>query len=129
MAAHRGCDGIVKVGATPTTVAEVREWELNITGEVIDTSVMGSCSPRKLVGSTDWNGSLTCFWDPADQASLVVGSSIEIELYPIGDDTGNTYYTGTAIITEENPSGGYEGAVQTTITFEGSSTLSKTTVS
>lgn len=131
MAVTRGCYGVIKVGATPSTVAEVRNWSLSETSEILDASSIGSCTKSKSVGAVEWSGELQCWWDPTDttgQEAMDVGTSIAVELYPGGASTGDTYYSGTAIISGIDRTGGVDGIVESNFSFVGSGSLSQSTV-
>jgi hypothetical protein len=131
MAVTRGCFGKVKVGATPSLVAEVRNWTLDQSAEVLDSSSIGDCTKSYTVGAVSWNGNLSCFWDATDttgQEALDVGTEIDVELYPEGDTTGDVYYSGTAIVSQISRSGGVDGIVEAAFTFQGQGALTQSTV-
>jgi hypothetical protein len=99
MATHHGKDGTVKVGAN--TVAEIMSWSLDESADTVEDTAMGDSAKSYIVGTTDASGSMECHWDETDttgQGALTVGSSVTINLYPEGADTGDTYATGTALI-------------------------------
>lgn len=135
MANHLGKEGIVKVGGTPTTVAEVREWQLETTGETVDSTSINTAQGNggwrthaaTLLG---WEGSLTCFWDETDtngQQTIDAGATIALKLYPEGSATGATYFSGNAIVTNVTRKGVLDGMVEASFTFKGTGALTEAT--
>lgn len=119
MANYRGCEGIVKVGTD--IVAEVKDWSLSETTEVIDVSTLGSCAKKKRSGMTDATGNLTANWDDTDttgQGVLINGATVTLNLYPAGDTTGREFASFDALITAINNSGGVDSVVEKSIDFE-----------
>ena len=51
-----------------------------------------------------------------------------LNLYPEGGDSGDTYYTGAAIVTQFNVSAAFDGIIEGSIAFEGNGVLSTLTV-
>ena len=100
MATHKGSSGLVKNGSN--TVAEVRTWTLN----------------TNAAGLTSADASVDVFWDETDtngQVALAPGSSVTLVLYPEGADSGDTYYTGTALVTSKSITGSFDGMVEASI--------------
>jgi len=129
MANHRGADGVVKVGTS--AVAEVRSFEISEKADTIDDTVMGDTAKSFQVGLTEWEGTITCFWDETDttgQGALTVGASVTLNLYPEGDQVGDTYFTGTAVITEAGLSTSFDGMVERTFSVKGQGALTTATV-
>lgn len=136
MTTHTGKDGIVKVGGTPSTIAEVKEWSLDTTGETTDDSTMNTTQgnggwrthKHTLKG---WEGSLSCFWDETDtngQQTLDAGASVDLKLYPEGADSGDTYFSGSAIVTSVNRKASLDGMVEVSFNFKGTGALAESTV-
>ena len=100
MATHAGSEGTVKSGAN--AIAEVRSFSLEETADTIEDTTMGDASRTYLTGLKTFSGSVDVFWDETDtdgQVSFSVGSSVTLAVYPEGDTAGDTYYSGTAIVT------------------------------
>jgi predicted secreted protein len=79
-----------------------------------------------------WEGSLSCYWDETDtngQETLDAGSSIDIKVYPEGADTGDTYFSGTAIVTGISRKATLDGMVEATFSFKGTGALTQATAS
>lgn len=119
MAVHKGSEGYVKVGAN--TVAEVQNWSLTETAETIDTSSMGDTARSYVTGLTTASGSVAVRWDETDttgQGAMTVGSSVTLNLYPEGSDSGDTYASMSAIITEAGTSASFDGLVEASFSFQ-----------
>lgn len=130
MANHTGSEGLIKVGAN--TVAEVRSYTLNETADTIEDTTMGDTSRTYLSSLKSFNGSLDVYWDEADttgQGALTVGSSVTLNVYPEGASSGDTYYSGTAIVTGLTVTASFDGMVEASINVQGTGALTKTTVS
>jgi hypothetical protein len=118
MAVHKGSEGYVKVGAN--TVAEVRDWSLSESADTIETSSMGDAARTYTTGLTSASGSVSVHWDETDstgQGAMTVGSEVTLNLYPEGSDSGDTYATLSAIITEAGVSASFDGLVEATFSF------------
>ena len=131
MASHAGLEGTVIVG-TSGVVAEVREWEIQETGEVADSSSLDNTTGWRTHKATmkSWNGSLTCWWDETDtdgQGAMTIGASVTMKVYPEGNSTGDKYYTGTATITQINRKASFDGIVEASFSFTGNGALTEAT--
>lgn len=129
MATHIGRDGVVKVGSND--VAEVRSFSLNETADTVEDTTMGDTARTHLITLTSFDGSIDVFWDETDttgQVALGVGSSVTLALYPEGDAAGDTYYSGTALVTGVSRSSSFDGMVEASITVQGSGALTTSTV-
>jgi predicted secreted protein len=138
MASHAGKDGKITVkasGGSATNVASLRSWTLNTTSEVIDATVMnpaGVTYRTNVASFKAWEGSASLLWDDAadaGQALCVAGDTLELVVYPEGADTGDTTYTGNAIITAVNKTSSYDGLVEMEVTFSGTGALTTGTAS
>jgi hypothetical protein len=135
MALHMGKEGIVKVGTTPATVAEVREWQLDTSGDTAETTsintAQGNAGWRTFAATLNaWEGSLTCFWDETDltgQQTIDCGTTILLKLYPEGTTTGATYFAGSAIVTGVARKGALDGVVEAVFSFKGTGALTEST--
>ena len=126
MATHIGRDGILKVGAN--TVAELRSFSIEETGDTVEDTVMTDTARTFVPTLTSFTGSADVYWDETDttgQGALTVGSSVTIGFYPEGDAVGDTYYTGTAIVTGVSRSASFDGMVEASITLQGSGALTE----
>lgn len=129
MSNHQGNEGLLKVGSN--AVAEINSWNVSQSASVVDDTTINDVWQTNKPGVKSWNGSLTCFWDETDttgQGAMTVGSEVTLNLYPEGAATGDTYFTGSAIITSMDvsvPNGA--GMITSSISFTGNGALSTTT--
>ena len=129
MATHTGSEGTVKVGAN--TIAEIRSFSIDETGDTLEDTTMGDTARTYKSSLTSFSGSVDVFYDETDttgQGALTVGSEITINAYPEGDTAGDTYKTGSAIVTGVSLSSSFDGMVESSITFQGNGALTTTTV-
>jgi len=129
MATHAGSEGTVKSGAN--AIAEVRSFSLEESADTIEDTTMGDASRTYLTGLKTFSGSVDVFWDETDtdgQVSFSVGSSVTFAVYPEGDTAGDTYYSGTAIVTGRTITSSFDGMVEASFTLQGTGALTATTV-
>lgn len=129
MATHIGRDGIIKVGSN--AVAELRSFSIEETADTVEDTVMTDTARSFITTLTSFTGSADVYWDETDssgQGALTIGASVTIGFYPEGDDTGDTYYTGTALVTGVSRSSSFDGMVEASITLQGSGPLTPDTV-
>ena len=128
MATHKGSEGVVKVGSN--TVAEVRDWSITISADTVEDTSMGDSFRSYVAGLGSYTASVECFYDETDAAqnALDVGSSLTLELYPEGADAGDTYFTGTVIVTGKSVTSTFDGMVEVAFTATGTGGITETTV-
>jgi len=129
MANHKGSEGSVYVGAN--AIAELKEWSLSQSANTMDESELSDTGATKKPGQQSWSGSGGCFWDETDttgQGALTVAAEVTLNLYPEGNTSGDTYKTGSAIVTSIEESGAIDGMVEASFSFEGNGALTETTV-
>lgn len=129
MATHAGSEGTVKSGSN--AIAEVRSFSLEESADTIEDTSMGDTSRTYLTGLKTFSGSVDVFWDETDtngQVSFSVGSSVTFAVYPEGDTAGDTYYSGTAIVTGRTITSSFDGMVEASFTLQGTGALTATTV-
>ena len=129
MATHTGSEGTVKVGAN--TIAEIRSFSIDETGDTLEDTTMGDTARTYKSSLTSFSGSVDVFYDETDttgQGALTVGSEITINAYPEGDTAGDTYKTGSAIVTGVSLTSSFDGMVESSITFQGNGSLTTSTV-
>lgn len=130
MATHAGSEGKVFVAAAQ--IAEVKSWSMEVTSDTVDASIIGTQWRKNQATIKSWSGSLDAFWDESDttgQGALSVGSTVTLNLYPEGNSTGATYWSGQAIVTSISYSGSFDGIVEATFSFTGTGALATQTVS
>lgn len=129
MATHAGSEGTVKSGAN--AIAEIRSFSLEESADTIEDTTMGDASRTYLTGLKTFSGSVDVFWDETDtngQVSFAVGSSVTLAVYPEGDTSGDTFYSGTAIVTGRTITSSFDGMVEASFTLQGTGALTASTV-
>lgn len=129
MATHAGSEGTVKSGSN--AIAEIRSYSLEETADTLEDTTMGDSSRTYLPSLKTFSGSVDVFWDETDttgQGSFDVGASVTLAIYPEGDTSGDTYYSGSAIVTGKTITGSFDGMVEATFTLQGTGALTETTV-
>ena len=129
MATHVGTSGVVKVGTN--AVAEVVGFNLDETNDTVEDTTLTDTAKSYLVLRKDATGTIECHWDETDtngQEALDVGSSVTLNLYPEGADSGDAYYTGTAIVTGASVAVTMDGVISRTFNIQFSGGVSHTTV-
>lgn len=129
MATHTGSEGTVKVGAN--AVAEIRSYSIEETSDTVEDTSMGDTYRTHKTTLKSFSGSVDVFWDETDttgQGALSVGSEVTINFYPEGSDSGDTYYSGSAIVTSKSITGSFDGMVESSIAIQGTGALTSTTV-
>jgi hypothetical protein len=129
MATHTGSEGTLKVGSN--AVAEIRSFSINETGETIEDTSMGDTARTFKAGLKTFTASVEVFWDETDttgQGALDVGSEVTLNVYPEGDTSGDTYYSGTTVVTGKTVTGSFDGMVEASFELQGTGALTETTV-
>ena len=130
MANHTGSEGTVKVGAN--AIAEIRSYSISETADTIEDTTMGDAARTYKSSLKSFSGSVDVYWDETDtngQGALTVGSEVTLNFYPEGATTGDSYLTGSAIVTGKTVNGSFDGMVEASITVQGNGALSTSTVS
>ena len=128
MATHSGSEGTVKIGSD--ILAEVRSYTIESTGETIEDTTMGDSARTYKAGLTTFSASFEVYFDETDTAQNAVdaGASITFSVYPEGDTAGDTYYTGSGIVTGRSITASFDGMVEMSLSVQGSGALTETTV-
>lgn len=130
MTTHAGSEGKVFIGSDQ--VAEIKSWSLEVNSDTVDTSIIGTSWRKNQATIKSWSGSFEGFWDETDtdgQGALAVGGTVTLNMYPEGDDSGDTYWTGDAIITSISYNASFDGIVEASFSFTGTGALTTSTVS
>ena len=128
MATHTGSEGTVKVGSN--AVAEIRSYSVEQTGDTVEDTTMGDTWRTHKSTLKSWTASVDVYWDETDttgQGALAVGSEVTLNLYPEGASTGDSYFSGTGIVTGKTVTASFDGMVESTISVQGTGTLSNST--
>ena len=129
MATHVGTSGTVKIGSN--AVAEVTGFTLNETNDTVEDTSLTDTSKSYLALRKDATATIECHWDETDssgQESLDVGSSVTLNLYPEGSDSGDAYYTGTALVTGADVAVSMDGIISRTFNVQFTGGVTHTTV-
>lgn len=115
--AYAGTSGVAKfdVGGSATTIASVISFTLTNTGDVIETSAMGSTARTFVPGLTNATASMSLYFVDGDSAQAALQSApgaaaATVELYPSGETTGQKL-SGEMIVTSFEISAANDGAV------------------
>lgn len=127
MANHLGREGVVKLSST--TIGELRNYSLSQASDVVEDSVIGDTFRTRRPTLKTWSVSGDVYWDLADagQIACTIGSSVTVNLYPMGTTTA-TYYTGGGIVTKFDVTAAFDGMVDGSISIEGNGALTVATV-
>lgn len=141
MATLVGNNGVVKIdnaSGTPTAVANVRNFSVEITSDTIETTTMGVDVRTYKKGLSSWSGSADIYFDPANytggasviaslnptsQAVGLDAAVVTIELYL--SDTSNKF-AGECIVTGFTVNSSMDGLVEASISFQGTSSVTFT---
>ena len=129
MATHTGSAGIVKVGSN--TVAEVRSFTLDTSAEILEDTTLTDTSRTYAVGKKGATASVECWWDETDtngQLAIAEGTSVVLNLYPEGADSGDYYFSGTYLITGQSVSTPTDGIIESTFSATMTGALTRGTV-
>lgn len=129
MATHAGSEGTVKVGAN--AIAEIRSYSIEESADTLEDTTMGDSARTYKPSLTTYTGTIDVLWDETNttgQGALTIGAEVTLNLYPEGDASGDTYLTGSAIVTGRSISASYDGLVEMSITVQGNGALTATTV-
>ncbi len=129
MAVHTGSAGLVKVGGN--TVAEVTGFTLETTADVIETTALSNSAKSFVASRSTFTATIECAWDETDtngQVALNEGQSVSLHLHPEGADSGDYYYTGTAIVTGNSVSVTMDDLIRLSISVQGTGGITRTTI-
>jgi hypothetical protein len=128
MATHTGSEGTVKIGSA--TLGEIRSFNLNITTDVIEDTSMGDTFRSFKSGLSQFTADLEVFFDETDAAqnALDPAAQLTLELYPEGASSGDTYFTGTVIVTSKTVTSTVDGMVEASFTAQGTGGITETTL-
>lgn len=149
MSETKGVSGVVKIGpngGTKTAMLHVTAFSLDETSETIDVTAMTDTSRSIISSFRGFTGTVDGYWDQndtnlghdsdaagagGDSGTDVVGTApavkagdrIDFELYPAGLGANSAYYSGDAIVTSIARSASFDGAVEYSISFDGTGDL------
>ena len=128
MATHTGSEGTVKIGSD--TLSEIRSYTIESSGETIENTTMGDSARTYVAALTTFSASFEVFFDETDTAQNAVdaGTSVTFSVYPEGAEAGDTYYTGSGIVTGRSVTASFDGMVEMALSVQGTGALTETTV-
>ena len=129
MAVHKGSEGTVKVGVNG--ILEIRSYSIEESADTLETSTMGDTARSYVPSLTTFTGSVDVYWDETDtngQGALSIGNEVTLNVYPEGDASTDTYYTGSAIVTGVTRTASFDGLVEASITLQGTGALTESIV-
>jgi len=129
MATHAGSEGTVKVGSD--AIAEIRSFSIEESADTLEDTSMGDSARTYKPSLTTYTGTIDVLWDEEDtagQGALTIGAEVTLSLYPEGDTSGDTYLSGSAIVTGRSVNSSYDGLVEMSISVQGSGALTQATV-
>jgi len=121
-------EGAVKVGSN--AVAEITGYNYGDGVNLIEDSNAFDTQESYKVGKKKGDGAIRCHYDPTDtngQNALRSGESVDLSIYPIGEESGDIDLNGTVIIETFKTTGEDGGLVDAEFTFKG--VLSEDTIS
>lgn len=128
MATHHGKEGVVTAGGT--AIGELTGFTIETTGDVVEDTQLSDSEKSFLAGRTSFSGTLEMHYDETDaqQETLTAGSSISFVLLPEGNTSGDQSFSGSGIITGMSINNAMDGIVSRSVTFQGTGSLTKSTV-
>lgn len=130
MTTYHGNSGKIKIASN--TVAEVKSFTVAEGVATVGDNAQGDTSDTHLVGRKNWNAQIEANHYKGDtngQALLVIGASVSVKLYAVGDGTGMEELTGTATVTGRTVVSDQEAVVSLSLTLLGNGTLTHGVVS
>ena len=126
MATVTGREGAVTIGGTDIT--EITSWSLDLTRDVIESTVMGDSARSYVPGLVSFSGSFDFMLDadapPAQTAVDLDGSALSFGFEAVADDASATY-TGSGLVTGKSVSAEIEGMVTVSVTFQGTGAITE----
>lgn len=129
MTTYTGQNGTVKDGSN--AVAEVRNFEVSQSADVVEDTVMGDSWKTNKATLKSWSGSVSCYYDNTDttgQNVFAVGDTVTFRGYPSADTSGNIELGGSGIVTSRVIRSAHDGMVELDLELTGTGALTETDV-
>jgi len=136
MATYEGSAGQVKIKSGSdalTAVASVRSWNLDVTRETVEDTVMGDGNRTYKKGLQDYSGSMDIVFDSSEDAIVSTAltpdtdDTVSIEFYSdANDDT--TKFAGDVIVTSYSITASYDGLSEASVSFQGTGALTTSSI-
>lgn len=143
MATLTGNNGVIKIdnaAGTPTALAAVRNFSIEITSDTIEKTTMSNDTRQYFKGLSSWSGSADIYFDPAEYPTSNSGL---VALNPTGATTGTPWravgsdpltleayldgtsykFSGEIIVTGFTVNSSMDGMVEASVSFQGSGAL------
>jgi predicted secreted protein len=134
MATLTGNNGVLKIddqAGTPTAIAAVRNFTIDITTDTIEKTAMGNDTRQYVKGLSSWSGSADIYFDPSEMPTSIAAGIIGLNptLEAVGSDAytielylNNTAnkFSGECIVTGFSVNSTMDGMVEASISFQGS---------
>ena len=123
-------DDPLRLYTTPITARDIEKVQRKYPN-FLSNATMGDTARTYKSSLTNYTGTIDVLWDETDttgQGALTIGAAVTLNLYPEGDTSGDTYYTGAAIVTGRTINSSFDGLVEMSISVQGSGALTETTV-
>lgn len=136
MTTYTGNGGVVKVtgaasNATIQTIGEVRSFTFRQAAEDgIEDTALGDTSRSYKSGSVSASGTVECHFDDdnAGQTALDVGTTVALELYPLGTASGGVKYAGNVNVTNLEWSVAYDEIIGVTFSWDAAGAITRTAI-
>jgi len=128
MANHTGSEGVVKISSV--TIAEMRSFDINEQADTVEDTVIGDAWKTRQLTQKSWDASMEVFWDETDttgQGAVKIGDTPTLIFGPEGASTGDTIFTGAAIVTGVAIKTTHNGIIEASIKVEGNGALTIST--
>ena len=127
-ASYHGKGGALSLGGT--AVGQIREWTLEETVDVVETTTMGDSNREYLAGIKGFEGSADVLYMSSDNTDdtglavgeITVGTTYAAIFYPAGTG-GNVSYSGNVIVTGIEVAATFDDVVTASISFQGTGAL------
>lgn len=137
MATMTGNNGAVTINGN--SVANVRNFSIELKRDTIETSTMGTDVRTYVNGLSTFSGSADIYFDPSDfdtyettfnpTAGSVGGAAVGIKLYVEQNYSGTSDYafTGDIVVTGYTVNSSFDGMVEASISFQGTAAAAYST--
>ena len=134
MATLKGISGTIQIGTDD--IGEVQSWNMSMSAEETDTSIINASAKRTETGAIEASGSISCYFDDTDttgQEALWTAfqnnTSVALNMYTDADSTGTVYYSCSAVVTSlDIDNGGATGRVTRNFSWKATTAVTKNTV-
>ena len=134
MSTIKGYEGSVKAGSN--TIGEVKNYSLEITADIVDTTTLGNNGWRENTPTLKgWSGSCQAYFDVTDSGQgdlrnkLRVGETVDLVFYIGANQAGNIKYSGSAVVKSVSITNDVSGLAEASFSFEGNGELSEEVIS